>query len=91
MKTMLIIMYVYVTANVLFSPISYVRPVATHINRETRKILGVFQVLSGMVISVLSNYIFPERTMMFWIMFVATIILLVCGFINLVLYMCSIE
>lgn len=91
MKTLVIILYIYLIINGGLTTYSCSK--RTHISpsRNTKKIAGVIQIVSSMVFTVIVNQLFLQRTAVFWVAFVGIILLMVCGFINLISYMCSME
>ena len=85
------VLFVYFILNGGFTTINCAKSKSRAFSRNTKKIVGVIQLISGLSLSVIINQVFPERNTMFWIAFIAVIMILICGCINLFLYMCSVE
>lgn len=56
---------------------------------HNHKVLGVLQMISAMICTVLTNCFIPRDTVMYWGALIGIILLLICGMVNLIRYLCS--
>lgn len=74
-----------------FTTVNCVKSKSGIIPRDVKKIVGGIQFISGQLLVFVINQIFLERNTMFWIAAIAALIIIVCGCINLFLYMFSVK
>lgn len=89
MKYILFIIIVYVALNGGFTAFACTKHFSSIVSRDTRKIAGIVQIVTSILLAIVTNTLFPDRNTTFWILFAMIVFLMLCGFINLLIWICS--
>ena len=89
MKYILFIIIVYVVLNGGFTAFACTKHSSSIVPRDTRKIAGIVQIVTSILLVIVTNTLFPDRDTAFWVLFAMAILIMLCGFVNLLIWICS--
>lgn len=89
MKYILFIIIIYVTLNGGFTASACTKHSSSIVSRDTRKTAGVIQIATSILLAIVTNTLFPDRDTAFWVLFAMIVFLMLCSFVNLLIWIYS--
>lgn len=88
MKLLILGFFVYLILNGGLTGYSCFKK-APSLSGTSKMTISIIQTISGMLFLIAIQYLFQQYSVGFWVCAAGAILLIVCGFINCIAYMCS--